>query len=111
MAWWGGAIIALAIVIGLIALGVSMIREGLTSYGDQWLAAIGALILVFTLGGVMVIWGEVRSAAHAQTVTLRLDYWACTDDHDAVTTTYVLAGKVMVPVTSHSRVCDQWSGR
>jgi hypothetical protein len=41
--------------------------------------------------------------------SLRKDQWACTAAHDEVTSGGYFSGKVWIPTTSVSRVCDQWS--
>ena len=50
-------------------------------------------------------------ADQSPTFTLHKDAWACTASHVTTSTTYIMVGKVMVPQTVSSTVCDQWSAR
>lgn len=50
-------------------------------------------------------------ADQAPTFALRKDRWQCTAAHTETSTTYIMVGKVLVPSTRTSSVCDQWSAR
>lgn len=43
-----------------------------------------------------------------QKFSLVIDEWKCTGGHEETYTTHILVGKVMVPNTSTSFVCDRW---
>lgn len=43
------------------------------------------------------------------TFTLDKSDWACSISHEESVTIMIMVGKVLVPQTSHSMVCDQWS--
>lgn len=38
-------------------------------------------------------------------------YWACATSHTKTSTTYTLVGKMMVPITTTSTVCDAYTRR
>jgi hypothetical protein len=60
--------------------------------------------------GIALLWGlaEELWTDHPQFVLDQRD-WACVATHKETTTTYVMTGKVAVPVTSTRRVCDQYA--
>jgi hypothetical protein len=45
----------------------------------------------------------------APTFVLKKADWSCSASHHESTTIYVQTGNVMLPQTSESTVCDQWS--
>jgi hypothetical protein len=49
--------------------------------------------------------------SQAERFSLRKDSWECTRSHQESSTTYIQVGNVMVPSTSYSTVCDQWSAK
>lgn len=55
-------------------------------------------------------WAMV-SSDQSPDITLKKSEWACTESINRATTTYVRSGNVMVPITSNSQVCDQYSRR
>ena len=54
-------------------------------------------------------WMYLADARSPVLATLHRNEWVCSESHVVPTTTYVQSGKVMVPVTSYSRVCDQYN--
>jgi hypothetical protein len=46
---------------------------------------------------------------NSPTVSLNKSEWACTQTQTIPVTTYILSGKVMVPITTYSRSCTQWN--
>lgn len=44
-------------------------------------------------------------------VTLKKNEWFCSQQHSEVTTSMIMTGKVMVPVTTTHEVCDQYNRR
>lgn len=66
-------------------------------------------IMVFIILGVPVVGYGLYRSSQSPTFSLRKDEWACTRSEPRTTTTYVMSGKVMVPITTTTRHCTQWS--
>lgn len=47
--------------------------------------------------------------SQSPTFELRKDDWVCSAHENRAVTTYIMAGKVMVPSTSYQKYCTQWS--
>jgi hypothetical protein len=77
--------------------------------GDTGLAA-AMLLIGFP---ICVLLGCLPWAFYAEEqdpkLHLNKTHWSCTASHNQTTTTYVMSGKIMVPITSTQRVCDQYS--
>lgn len=65
---------------------------------------IGAVI-----GTVIIIPYHLFRESQKETFSLRKGEWGCTASHRENMTTYVMAGKVMVPIHNPTTVCDQWT--
>jgi hypothetical protein len=74
----------------------------------------GMAIAVLLIGWPLaVIVGILPWAAYADSqdphISLNKTEWVCTARHSMTTTTFVMSGKVMVPITSTHQVCDQYN--
>lgn len=73
-----------------------------------------SFILVFAAIAGLAILVAYR-ASQAPTFELRKDDWLCTKSHDETTTVYQNMGDgktiMLIPITTTTRVCDQWSKR
>lgn len=67
------------------------------------------LVAAFIFIGIPAIGYSFWASSRAPTFELRKDQWACTSAHAVTSTIYMEVGKVMVPQTSTTNVCDQWS--
>lgn len=72
-------------------------------------ALIVAAALLFLLVGLPMLAYKDWKASKSPTFTLRKSEWACTNVQTIPVTTYVQTGKVMLPVTTNTKVCHQWS--
>lgn len=75
--------------------------------------AAAMLLLGWPIGVLLAVlpwafWGQQTSPTLA---TLKKNEWFCTQSHPVTTTTYVQSSRVMVPITSTNRVCDQYNRR
>lgn len=71
------------------------------------------LVIVLIVGAIFVgipsvIYAEYQES-HSAKVELSKAEWACTQSQDVPITTYIMAGKVMVPMTTHESECRQWT--
>jgi len=77
------------------------------------IAFMGVLgIVTYLLVGPLIIWLAYSADAYDKSpnlVTLKKHEWVCSASHQETTTTFVMSGKVMVPVTSIDTICDQYS--
>jgi hypothetical protein len=64
----------------------------------DWLMGLAVALIVILVG--FMLWDTVT----ADTFTLRKDEWKCTEYRDI--TTFILAGKVLVPTVN--RQCQAW---
>lgn len=65
-------------------------------------------IIVFIVGFSLlgyIVWKPLQSP----TFSLHKSEWVCTDMQTAPFTTYMLSGKVMIPITTYKHECYQWS--
>lgn len=65
-------------------------------------------IVVFVLALPFLIYGTYKQS-QSPTFTLYKNQWACTNMQRIPITTYVKSGDVMIPVTTYSDECHQWS--
>ena len=70
------------------------------------------IILVF-IGGVVLavpfaIYGWYQDSK-SPTMALKKSEWACTQLQTIPITTYVQSGKVMIPITTYTKQCNQWN--
>lgn len=110
MQWWGALLLVLTIAGGAVALGVGLIFNGLNDE-EPLLIWGGALTLLVVMSFGLLLWPEAFPPKGVKTISLRDDRWECSAAHVSTTTTYVLTGKVMVPITTENRVCDQYNRR
>lgn len=65
------------------------------------------------IGGVVLLIGFLGYSGYVQsktpTFTLYKNQWACTNLQTIPITTYMQSGNVMVPITTYSQECHQWS--
>lgn len=47
----------------------------------------------------------------AERFSLRKDEWSCSASVERPVTTYIQSGNVMIPITSYTKHCTQWSER
>lgn len=82
---------------------------------DKLMDAIGVtcvvLLAAFLFLGLPAIVYAMWHSANSPTFELRKDQWACTSAHIETSTMYVKVGEVLVPQTSNSSVCDQYSAQ
>ena len=67
-----------------------------------------AVILLIFVGLPWWGWSEYQQSK-SPTFELYKNQWTCSQSHREDTTMYVQTGKVLVPITSHDKVCDQWT--
>lgn len=73
-----------------------------------WIINVGIvlIVLLFVLAP-FAIYAEYK----AEKFSLKKDEWSCTASVERPTTTYIQSGNVMVPITTYSKHCTQWSER
>lgn len=87
---------------------------------DFWIDCLGwiceKIILPFIVVGMALFIISVPFLIYAchqeqkrPTFELKKDDWSCSREHEYVTTTMVMVGKVMVPQTITHHDCIQWS--
>lgn len=69
------------------------------------------LFFIFVFVGLPLIGYAFYHDMTSPTFSLKKDSWRCTASHNESSTYFIQAGKVMVPQTTNSTVCDQWSRR
>lgn len=72
------------------------------------------LLLIFGLLAalIVVLFHICREAWYpAPTFELRVDSWKCTQYVHESSTALILVGKVLVPMTTNSQRCVQWSSK
>lgn len=74
---------------------------------------IATLLIGWPIGCFLATlpWTLIAQEQSPDLATLKKNEWFCTAHHTVVTTTMVMSGKVMVPVTSSHQVCDQYNRR
>lgn len=82
------------------------ILDWLTDYILPWVAILAIVFIVLIVP--VLIYGAIKSN-ESPTFELRKDRWRCTASHPVTTTTYVMVGKVLMPISSTHNECDQWS--
>ena len=71
-------------------------------------ALVVLIVLAVFIGLPMMLYAEWQQSK-SPTFTLHKNEWACTQMQRVPITTYVTSGKVMVPITTYSDECHQWS--
>lgn len=71
-----------------------------------WLL-IGITVFVVGAIGALIYYGYQDS--HSPTISLKKSEWTCTHSHRVTTTTYVMSGKVIVPITTTDNICDNYT--
>lgn len=71
-----------------------------------WLmsAAIVAVVL-FVVALPFLIYADYK----AERFALRKDEWLCSASVERPSTTYIQSGSVLVPITTYSKHCTQWT--
>jgi hypothetical protein len=97
----GAGLITLLIVLAVVLL-VCICR----AFTDDWMEAgfVGFCVII-GLVVVGLIYGGIDYVQGPDLATLKKSEWYCSDSHSE--TTYVMSGKVLVPITSD--VCDEYS--
>ena len=54
-------------------------------------------------------WALIAENRSPDLATLKKNEWVCSASHVESSTTYVMSGKIMVPITSNDTVCDQYN--
>ena len=70
------------------------------------------LIFILVMFGLLICLGvsEFQDWRNPPpTFELKNSEWRCTNVHKYTTTTYVMSGKVMVPLNTHHADCLQWT--
>lgn len=71
-----------------------------------WFLLLCVAALVFCIGAAIY---AGYSGERSPKIELNKNEWTCTHNHQVTTTTYVLAGKVLVPITETSNICDNYT--
>jgi hypothetical protein len=80
--------------------------EGVMKYIVMPVLIIAIVLLILALPFILhATWKQSKSP----TFTLHKNEWACTNMQRIPITTYIQSGNVMVPVTTYSNECHQWS--
>ena len=58
---------------------------------------------------LLVIPFVIYADSQSPTFSLKKSDWGCSHTHIEQSTTYVMSGQVMIPITSQENVCDQYS--
>jgi len=71
-----------------------------------WLmsATIGFIVLV-----IVALPFALYAESQAETFELKKYAWVCSQSVERPTTTYIQTGNIMVPMTTYSKHCTQWS--
>ncbi len=73
-----------------------------------WFLIIGiVLIAAFVLILPFALYAEYT----AEKFSLKKDEWQCTASVERSSTTYVQSGSVLLPITTYSNHCTQWSAK
>lgn len=71
-----------------------------------WLMILGIIALVVI---VALLPFSLYAEYKAEKFSLKKDDWACSASVERASTTYVQSGNVMVPLTTYSKHCTQWT--
>lgn len=102
--------------IGCLALFLFILKQVVfPGYGEgpNWLGIVmvlGLALPIIVLIGLLP-WAYIEYDKSPDLATLKKAEWWCSVEHPETTTTYVQSGKVMVPVTTTTMVCDQYNKR
>lgn len=69
--------------------------------------AVTAMLLL--LVGLPIMLYAAYQDSKSPTFSLRKDRWECTESEQRTHTTFVMSGKVMIPITTTENHCLQWS--
>ena len=74
-------------------------------------AAAFMLLITLPLGCVLasIPWILYGQEVSPNLAILKKNEWVCSASHTETTTTYIKSGSVMVPITNHIQVCDQYN--
>lgn len=67
------------------------------------------LVLVGLIFIIIILPIAYYQDSHDPHKSLNMKDWFCSRDHEETMTTMVMAGKVMVPMTTTQHVCDQYN--
>lgn len=76
---------------------------------ERLLIGLIGVALMFILAVSVGLGVAIYRDAERPTFDLKKDEWACTKSHVETTTTMIMVGNVLIPNTSTTTVCDQWS--
>lgn len=83
---------------------------------EKWMFEDDSIIftMVKLFGMIFLITGLIAAPfaymdAHEPNFTLKKAEWHCTASHPETTTTYVMSGKIAIPITTTNTVCNQWT--
>lgn len=65
---------------------------------------LGTIIISFILVAVFAFMIDSKSP----TISLKKNEFECTESHKHTSTTFVMSGKVMIPITSIIDICDNY---
>jgi len=85
---------------------------GISMFADREPALGATLILLGWPAGCLfayVPWALISEAQSPDLATLKKSEWVCAQSHPVTTTTYIMTGKVLVPVTNTHQECDQYN--
>lgn len=80
---------------------------------DEKGMAAATLLIGLPIGCLIAVlpWAFIAEQRSPDLATLKKNEWFCSSSHTVVTTTMVMSGKVMIPVTQSHQVCDQYQRR
>lgn len=87
--------------------------------GASWGWFDVSFIEVLIIAAIVAILGAagfgIYQDSQRPTFALKKDDWSCTKSHEESTTTYINQGDgktiILIPITTYSTVCDNWSRR
>lgn len=82
------------------------VMEWLFDHVVPWMMSAAIVVVV-----LLVILAPFAFYAEytAEKFSLKKDEWVCSASVERASTTYVQSGNVMVPITTHSKHCTQWT--
>lgn len=103
-----GYILATMWTLGCVVLPLYCVYHLWNDY--EKIMAWAVLLVGFPLSCVLGVlpWAAFEDSRDPH-ISLNKTEWFCTQDHIVPVTTYVKSGSVMVPITSHHRVCTQYN--
>jgi hypothetical protein len=82
--------------------------EWLFEHVVGWLVSLLLIAFILLLIALPFM---IYADSKAERFSLRKDAWECSASVQIPTTTYIQSGNVMVPMTTYSKHCTQWSER